>query len=110
MILRSEKYIGNIVDLENNNEARNPSLRFLISSRAQEPAITKTFDTINHYDKTFESPSPVPSILTELRQRKGSDKKKHQKQSNLNNMVANMIPMSEKKEYKNDRKQVGDPK
>jgi len=76
-----------MADHENNNEGRNPSPWFLLSSNAQDHAINKVFDTINHCDATTPAysprlvafPSQAPSIQTKLWQRKASDKGKHRK-------------------------------
>jgi len=65
MIARSRKYIGNMADHENNNEARNPSPWFLLSSNAQDHAINKVFDTINHCDAA--TPAYSPRLLFHLR-------------------------------------------
>jgi len=65
MIARSRKDIGNMADHENNNEARNPSPWFLLSSNAQDHAINKVLDTINHCDAT--TPAYSPRLLFHLR-------------------------------------------
>jgi len=59
---RSRKYIRNIVDPENNHEARNPSPPFLLASYAQEPAMEKVFHTINYCGAA----TPESAILAEL--------------------------------------------
>ena len=62
MIAGRGTYLRYIVGHENNNEARNSTPRFLISSCVQDPPIGKALSGINHSQVT----APVYVIATKL--------------------------------------------